>query len=125
MPQVEVLKRVELRCEVSGQPEPTTTWFRNNEVLEEKEDNLNLMVNTSMLIIRSMLLADVGNYTCLKTNRGASVVGHVQLSIVEGKKVITRANIVNNKDKKIFPHHTINPGKVTKYKKINFIQTKK
>merc|ERR1719369_2154599 len=80
--QVEVLKRVELSCEASGQPEPTTTWFKNNEVLEEKEDNPNLMLNTSMLIIRSMLLADLGNYTCMKTNRGGSLVSHVQLLLL-------------------------------------------
>ena len=121
---MEVLKRVELRCEATGQPEPSTTWFKDNEMLVEgegEEDNVNLMMNSSMLIIRSMLLADKGNYTCMKANRGGAVVGYVQLSIVEGKKVITTANIVKNTDKKLFVYKTIK----TRSTKHYLIQTQK
>ena len=76
-PKVELTGQVQLNCEVTGRPEPETIWLKDDKMLVPDEENLNLILDMNSLTIRSFLPNDTGNYTCLKTNRGGSLAGHL------------------------------------------------
>ena len=74
--------QVRLKCKVSGRPEPDTKWFKDDKLLLPDDDNLNLILDSNSLTIRSFLPNDTGNYTCLKTNLGGRLAGHLHLDYV-------------------------------------------
>ena len=81
-PKVNLTSQVQLKCEVSGRPQPDTKWFKDDKLLLPDDDNLNLILDSNSLTIRSFLPNDTGNYTCLKTNLGGALAGHLQLDYV-------------------------------------------
>ena len=57
-----------LECDVAGVPEPTLTWTKNGETLEEDGERLKVTRAGRILQIAAAEVADTGVYACTATN---------------------------------------------------------
>lgn len=80
---------IRLWCEVSGIPQPTLTWFKNdNKIVPEVNDtHITLDENGAVLNFHYTKAEDEGKYKCLATNRLASTYHKVTLKMT-GEKIL-------------------------------------
>lgn len=74
-----------LRCGVSGQPPPTIIWFKDDKPLQfsERVKNLN---NNKTIKIRTIILRDQGNYTCIAENTLGKLNLTLELKVRQGRR---------------------------------------
>ncbi|CAH8647880.1 unnamed protein product [Schistosoma intercalatum] len=60
-------------CEVSGHPQPTVVWLKN-EIPIQTTDKRITFVGTGSILFEHLLLSDEGHYECLVTNQAGSVL---------------------------------------------------
>lgn len=74
-----------LRCGVSGQPPPTITWFKDDKPLQfsERVKNLN---NNKTIKIKTIILRDQGNYTCIAENTLGKLNLTLELKVRQGRR---------------------------------------
>ncbi|XP_056140183.1 roundabout homolog 2-like [Lampris incognitus] len=71
-----------LRCQVSGDPEPTITWLKNGVSLLGKDPRLSLMEHGS-LQIQNIKLSDTGLFTCVATSSSGETSWSAYLDVRE------------------------------------------
>lgn len=78
-------KKVRLHCQFQGEPEPTITWYRNENVLLPTADRLDITIEpgSSVLEISQVVLEDTGMYTCRAVNEAGSAITSANF-IVQG-----------------------------------------
>ena len=81
--EVGAIKR--LRCGVIAQPPPTITWFKDDKPLQlsERVRNLN---NNKTIKIKTVILRDQGNYTCIAENTLEKLNMNLELRVRKGRR---------------------------------------
>lgn len=81
--------RAILDVEVSGTPEPTLSWFKDNrpvqEVLRPGSYNLQQVGPTSKLIFEQIDLGDAGKYMVLAKNTGGEAQSIADIAVLEAE----------------------------------------
>ncbi|KAJ0004339.1 hypothetical protein NQD34_010553 [Periophthalmus magnuspinnatus] len=76
-----------LRCQASGDPEPTVTWRKNGASLLGKDPRFSLLEHGS-LQIQNTKLSDSGLYTCLATSSSGETSWSAYLDVRESTDLI-------------------------------------
>ncbi|KAL4121128.1 hypothetical protein QTP88_013693 [Uroleucon formosanum] len=71
-----------IRCEASGNPEPTIKWIHNGRPLSEAPINPRRSVTTNTITITSLIKNDTGNYGCNATNSIGYVYKDVYINVL-------------------------------------------
>uniref|UniRef100_A0A915KF49 Uncharacterized protein n=1 Tax=Romanomermis culicivorax TaxID=13658 RepID=A0A915KF49_ROMCU len=71
----------ELKCKVSGHPEPSTTWHK--EMQSIKADLHTTIAANGSLIVRNAAMSDAGNYKCVRTNAAGTAVKSYTIQIIK------------------------------------------
>uniref|UniRef100_A0A8C0VUF5 Ig-like domain-containing protein n=1 Tax=Cyanistes caeruleus TaxID=156563 RepID=A0A8C0VUF5_CYACU len=65
---------VTLECQISGHPQPTVTWYREDYKIESSMDfQITFKAGLARLVIREAFAEDSGRFTCTATNKAGSV----------------------------------------------------
>uniref|UniRef100_A0A8B9MRZ9 Ig-like domain-containing protein n=1 Tax=Accipiter nisus TaxID=211598 RepID=A0A8B9MRZ9_9AVES len=65
---------VTLECHISGHPQPTVTWYREDYKIESSMDfQITFKAGLARLVIREAFAEDSGRFTCTATNKAGSV----------------------------------------------------
>ncbi|NWW99578.1 TITIN protein, partial [Caloenas nicobarica] len=76
---------VTLECYISGHPEPTVTWYREDYKIESSMDfQITFKAGLARLVVREAFAEDSGRFTCTATNEAGSVSTSCHLH-VKGK----------------------------------------
>lgn len=76
---------VTLECYISGHPEPTVMWYREDYKIESSMDfQITFKAGLARLVIREAFAEDSGRFTCTATNEAGSVSTSCHLH-VKGK----------------------------------------
>ncbi|KAF4802265.1 hypothetical protein TURU_027303 [Turdus rufiventris] len=80
---------VTLACDADGFPEPTVTWTKDGEPLEEvvDEDKFSLSSDGSELQIRRVDKSDEAEYTCIAENKAGEADATIQLKVFAKPKI--------------------------------------
>ncbi|XP_075876403.1 roundabout homolog 2-like [Nelusetta ayraudi] len=86
--QTQVLGGVSLlRCQASGEPEPTVTWRKNGVSLAGKDPRFSLLEHGS-LQIQNTKLSDMGLYTCVATSSSGETSWSAYLDVRDSTDLI-------------------------------------
>ena len=85
-----------LRCGVIAQPPPTITWFKDDKPLQlsERVRNLN---NNKTIKIKTVILRDQGNYTCIAENTLGKLNLTLELIVRKGRRDKIEKTNLNHK----------------------------
>uniref|UniRef100_A0A8C3MGK8 Uncharacterized protein n=1 Tax=Geospiza parvula TaxID=87175 RepID=A0A8C3MGK8_GEOPR len=65
---------VTLECQISGHPQPTVTWYREDYKIESSMDfQITFKAGLARLVIREAFAEDSGRFTCTATNKAGTV----------------------------------------------------
>ncbi|KFO86633.1 Titin, partial [Buceros rhinoceros silvestris] len=85
---------VTLECHISGHPQPTVTWYRENYKIESSMDfQITFKAGLARLVIREAFAEDSGRFTCTATNQAGSVSTSCQLHVKVSEETETRETI--------------------------------
>uniref|UniRef100_A0A8D2NGN3 Ig-like domain-containing protein n=1 Tax=Zonotrichia albicollis TaxID=44394 RepID=A0A8D2NGN3_ZONAL len=63
-----------MECQISGHPQPTVTWYREDYKIESSMDfQITFKAGLARLVIREAFAEDSGRFTCTATNKAGSV----------------------------------------------------
>jgi len=71
-----------IKCEASGNPEPTIKWIHNGRPLSEASINPRRSVTSNTITITSLIKNDTGNYGCNATNSIGYVYKDVYINVL-------------------------------------------
>ncbi|XP_013392948.1 fibroblast growth factor receptor 2 isoform X2 [Lingula anatina] len=75
---------VQFKCPALGNPEPTTTWLRNNQKFDHNSRQIGgVTIRKFQLMLNDLTTDDIGNYTCIVSNSLGSINHTFTLDIVE------------------------------------------
>nr|XP_024218987.1 vascular endothelial growth factor receptor 1 isoform X2 [Halyomorpha halys] len=74
-------KFISWNCSVSGIPEPEVIWYKDNQILETKNDRVKLENRNRTLRITYASLEDTGIYRCIASNSAGNVSAEYTLKI--------------------------------------------
>ena len=79
---IETVERVDINipCEVTGDPKPKITWYKNGEVIDEVQFE-HIEVNDDGITVMEALESDEGMYQCFAKNDGGEIKASAQLTI--------------------------------------------
>ncbi|XP_056006443.1 fibroblast growth factor receptor 4-like isoform X5 [Ostrea edulis] len=77
--------KLRLRCKVSGDPRPFTTWYKDGEKIKPRNDK-RLRINRNSLLIVQPREQDSGLYSCHKQNQYGEVWKNYSLTVKNEKK---------------------------------------
>jgi len=86
---------VELSCKATGIPAPTLTWLKDGTELG-RSARVSMSSSDGRVVIKSVLAADAGVYTCLFKNPVAQVSHDIRV-VVKGRPLISLLEIDVNK----------------------------
>ncbi|NWV68584.1 TITIN protein, partial [Malurus elegans] len=85
---------VTLECHISGHPEPTVTWYREDYKIESSMDfQITFKAGLARLVIREAFAEDSGRFTCTATNKAGSVSTSCHLHVKVTEEIETRETI--------------------------------
>ncbi|NXE21879.1 TITIN protein, partial [Ardeotis kori] len=85
---------VTLECHISGHPQPTVTWYREDYKIESSMDfQITFKAGLARLVIREAFAEDSGRFTCTATNKAGSVSTSCQLYVKVSEEIETRETI--------------------------------
>ncbi|KAF1662939.1 Titin, partial [Aptenodytes patagonicus] len=85
---------VTLECHISGHPQPTVTWYREDYKIESSMDfQITFKAGLARLVIREAFAEDSGRFTCTATNRAGSVSTSCHLYVKVSEEIETRETI--------------------------------
>lgn len=61
-------RNISLTCSVSGNPRPTVTWYKEETLLRDGTDGVELREDNRSLVIWQTKPQHAGRYTCQATN---------------------------------------------------------
>lgn len=59
---------ITMPCDVDGIPKPNVTWYKNAEVVEEGPDKRYRIEEDNSLVIKKLLISDMGMFQCFAKN---------------------------------------------------------
>lgn len=71
-----------IKCEASGNPEPTIKWIHNGRPLSEASPNPRRFVTSNSITITPLTKNDTGNYGCNATNSLGYVYKDVYINVL-------------------------------------------
>ncbi|NXO00169.1 TITIN protein, partial [Rhinopomastus cyanomelas] len=85
---------VTLECHISGHPQPTVTWYREDYKIESSMDfQITFKEGLARLVIREAFAEDSGRFTCTATNKAGSVSTSCHLYVTVSEEIETRETI--------------------------------
>ncbi|NWS69843.1 TITIN protein, partial [Crotophaga sulcirostris] len=85
---------VTLECHISGHPQPTVTWYREDYKIESSMDfQITFKAGLARLVIREAFAEDSGRFTCTATNKAGSVSTSCHLHVKVSEEIETRETI--------------------------------
>ncbi|NXH49300.1 TITIN protein, partial [Dicaeum eximium] len=85
---------VTLECQISGHPQPTVTWYREDYKIESSMDfQITFKAGLARLVIREAFAEDSGRFTCTATNKAGSVSTSCHLHVKVTEEIETRETI--------------------------------
>ncbi|NXD37078.1 TITIN protein, partial [Copsychus sechellarum] len=85
---------VTLECQISGHPQPTVTWYREDYKIESSMDfQITFTAGLARLVIREAFAEDSGRFTCTATNKAGSVSTSCHLHVKVTEETETRETI--------------------------------
>lgn len=72
-------KDVKMLCEVTGNPKPKISWYKNGNIEEVQVEHIEVTDNE--ITIMEVLESDGGMYQCFAENRGGEIMASAQLNI--------------------------------------------
>ncbi|KFP32174.1 Titin, partial [Colius striatus] len=85
---------VTLECHISGHPQPTVTWYREDYKIESSMDfQITFKAGLARLVIREAFAEDSGRFTCTATNKAGSVSTSCHLYVKVSEEIETRETI--------------------------------
>ena len=86
LPQVPGIgEQVVLSCNVTGTPLPTTTWFKDGEILTSSDKTYILNDDgLAKLIVNDAVEGDSGEYVCVSTNAAGSARNTFEVDVTRG-----------------------------------------
>ncbi|NWT65536.1 TITIN protein, partial [Prunella himalayana] len=85
---------VTLECQISGHPQPTVTWYREDYKIESSMDfQITFKAGLARLVIREAFAEDSGRFTCTATNKAGSVSTSCHLHVKVTEETETRETI--------------------------------
>ncbi|NXQ36801.1 TITIN protein, partial [Alaudala cheleensis] len=85
---------VTLECQISGHPQPTVTWYREDYKIESSMDfQITFKAGLARLVIREAFAEDSGRFTCTATNTAGSVSTSCHLHVKVTEEIETRETI--------------------------------
>ncbi|NXK58204.1 TITIN protein, partial [Sylvietta virens] len=85
---------VTLECQISGHPQPTVTWYREDYKIESSMDfQITFKAGLARLVIREAFAEDSGRFTCTATNKAGSVSTSCHLHVKVTEEIETRQTI--------------------------------
>ncbi|NXM71581.1 TITIN protein, partial [Serilophus lunatus] len=85
---------VTLECHISGHPQPTVTWYREDYKIESSMDfQITFKTGLARLVIREAFAEDSGRFTCTATNKAGSVSTSCHLHVKVTEEIETRETI--------------------------------
>ncbi|KFV66309.1 Titin, partial [Dryobates pubescens] len=85
---------VTLECHISGHPQPTVTWYREDYKIENSMDfQITFKEGLVRLVIREAFAEDSGRFTCTATNKAGSVSTSCHLHVKVSEEIETRETI--------------------------------
>ncbi|NXG04874.1 TITIN protein, partial [Sakesphorus luctuosus] len=85
---------VTLECHISGHPQPTVTWYREDYKIESSMDfQITFKAGLARLVIREAFAEDSGRFTCTATNKAGSVSTSCHLHVKVTEEIETRETI--------------------------------
>jgi len=71
-----------IKCEASGNPQPSIKWIHNGRPLNEASPNPRRSVTSNSITITSLTKNDTGNYGCNATNSIGYVYKDVYINVL-------------------------------------------
>jgi len=71
-----------IKCEASGNPQPSIKWIYNGRPLNEASPNPRRTVTSNSITITSLTKNDTGNYGCNATNSIGYVYKDVYINVL-------------------------------------------
>ncbi|NWS55827.1 TITIN protein, partial [Chunga burmeisteri] len=85
---------VTLECYISGHPQPTVTWYREDYKIESSMDfQITFKAGLARLVIREAFAEDSGRFTCTATNKAGSVSTSCHLYVKVAEEIETRETV--------------------------------
>ncbi|NXD75821.1 TITIN protein, partial [Halcyon senegalensis] len=85
---------VTLECQISGHPQPTVTWYREDYKIESSMDfQITFKAGLARLVIREAFAEDSGRFTCMATNKAGSISTSCHLYVKISEEIETRETI--------------------------------
>ncbi|NXR33792.1 TITIN protein, partial [Zosterops hypoxanthus] len=85
---------VTLECQISGHPQPTVMWYREDYKIESSMDfQITFKAGLARLVIREAFAEDSGRFTCTATNKAGSVSTSCHLHVKVTEEIETRETI--------------------------------
>ncbi|OXB61722.1 hypothetical protein ASZ78_002723 [Callipepla squamata] len=85
---------VTLECHISGHPQPTVTWYREDYKIESSMDfQITFKAGLARLVIREAFAEDSGRFTCTATNKAGSVSTSCHLHVKVSEETETKETI--------------------------------
>ncbi|NXI37962.1 TITIN protein, partial [Galbula dea] len=85
---------VTLECQISGHPQPTVTWYREDYKIESSMDfQITFKAGLARLVIREAFAEDSGRFTCTATNKAGSVSTSCHLHVKVSEEIEARETI--------------------------------
>ncbi|NXX11899.1 TITIN protein, partial [Podargus strigoides] len=85
---------VTLECHISGHPQPTVTWYREDYKIESSMDfQITFKAGLARLVIREAFAEDSGRFTCTATNKAGSVSTSCHLYVTVSEEIETQETI--------------------------------
>ncbi|NXA32886.1 TITIN protein, partial [Eudromia elegans] len=89
---------VTLECSISGHPQPTVTWYREDYKIESSMDfQITFKAGIARLVIREAFAEDSGRFTCTATNKAGSVSTSCHLHEIETRETISEKAVTEEK----------------------------
>ncbi|CAF0772843.1 unnamed protein product [Rotaria sordida] len=78
---VNIYNPILLSCPITGHPQPTIVWFRQNNPINHNQNMNTYLHSNGSLEIRKVDITDTDRYHCIATNPAGTITRYIQLNV--------------------------------------------